>query len=98
MTEVIEVSIDPTIFESIRKAIDGCSTTGVKLDGAPIDILVPLPGNRVVLVSPDGEDLVPVDKLPEMKPLSLIPVAFFIGEGSRYSGCAVGGKYKYRRY
>lgn len=98
VTEVIEVKIDPEIFNRLRAAIEKCPNSGVQLEGAPIDILVPLPGNRIVMVSPEDEVQTPIEELPKVQPQSLISAAFFVGEGSNYSCCAVGGRNKCRRY
>lgn len=76
--------------------VGGNTITPDELEKAVINVLVPLGGNRIVSGIDEGARVIPPEEVfnnPEVRliPLSLIPVTYFIGEGSCYVGSTLGG-------
>lgn len=93
------------IKAEIREQIDkhecksepgGHSIEPGELDFAEINVLIPLIGNRIVSAIDESARVIPSEKVfnnpnIQLTPLSLISVAYFIGEGSCYVGSTLAG-------
>ena len=66
-----------------------------ELEFAELNILIPLIGNRIISAIDEGANVVSCDKVfnnPEVSliPQSLIPITYFIGDGSCYQLSRIG--------
>lgn len=101
LSESLVAQIKSEIAESIKEL--GCGNDGGdnaitpdELENAVLNVLIPLSGNRIVSGIDSGARVIPSEEVfnnPEIRlvPLSLIPVTYFIGEGSCYVGSTLGG-------
>ncbi len=101
LSETLVAQIKSEIADSIEKL--GCGSdagdntiTPDELKKAELNVLIPLSGNRIVSGIDEGARVIPPEEVfnnPEVRltPLSLIPVTYFIGEGSCYVGSTLGG-------
>ena len=83
-------------------------TVGPDLYQTVLSVIVPLPGNRVILGVDPGEELIgsgdgstggenvrkTFSEMPPMEPMALIPASFFIGKSSHKVWSRVGGVWR----